>query len=116
MNCNGVDHALFLADKKPEYTIFGAIVSESRWNEVNAKLMNLLNGWIPEPTNITQLYIKHGNDWKLTPIHTAENVDYYESWKSMPIDAIEYVRSLPEYNAEMFKKITGISDAITKIV
>lgn len=29
-------------------------------------------------------------------------------WKDMPIEAIEYVKSLPEFNAVMFKRITGI--------
>lgn len=33
----------------------------------------------------------------------------------MPQDAIDYVQSLPEFNAEMFKRITGIDVATHKV-
>ncbi len=32
----------------------------------------------------------------------------YEAWKDMPIEAIEYLKSLPEFDANIFKRVTGI--------
>ena len=40
--------------------------------------------------------------------------DPYEAWKDMPREAIDYVKTLPEFNAEMFKRITGIDVSETE--
>jgi hypothetical protein len=108
LNSYGVDHALFLANKKRSYTIFGKEVEENRFSEVFEKFANKLNGWKPTFNNIKALYIKHGNDWKLTPIKNAEEISKQEAWQDMPVEAIEYIKSLPEFDAEMFEEITCI--------
>ena len=108
LNSYGVDNALFLADKPRTYSIFGKEVNERRFCRVRDELYNKLNGWKPTFNNIKALYIKSGSDWKLTPIQDAEELSIKEAWSGMPIKAIEYVKSLPEFDAEMFTKITGI--------
>lgn len=107
-NSYGVDNALFLADKPRTYSIFGKEVNERRFCEVRDELYNKLNGWKPTFNNIKALYIKSGSDWKLTPIQDAEELSIKDAWSGMPIEAVEYVKSLPEFDAEMFTKITGI--------
>ena len=107
LNSFGVDNALFLANKKRTYGIFGKKVSEQRFNEVYGALQNKLNGWKPTFNNLKSLYVKYGSDWKLTPIPRAEEISKEEAWSSMPKEVVDYVKSLPEYNAEMFFEITG---------
>ena len=108
LNSYGVDHALFLANKPRQYTVFGVEVSKDRFNEVYRTLMLKLNGWRPTFNNIKALYLANGSDWKLTPIQNTRTLSKKEAWADMPKEAIEYVRSLPEFDAAMFEEITGI--------
>lgn len=88
-NCSGVSGALFLADKPRTYSIFGKSVPESRFNEVKNQLFDLLNGWLPTFGDIKELPTK-------------------KAWCGMPKAAIDYVRSLPEFDAQIFQQVTGI--------
>ena len=108
LNSRGVDHALFLANKPRQYTVFGMEVPEDRFDEVYRTLMTKLNGWRPIFNNIKALYLANGSDWKLTPIQNAQVLSRKEAWADMPEAAIDYVRSLPEFDAGMFEEITGI--------
>ncbi len=83
-NSSGVDHAIFLADKPRTYSIFGKEVSEERFFRVWGALMEKLDVWFPQFKS-------------------------YEAWKDMPQEAIDYIASLPEFDAVMFKRITGIN-------
>jgi hypothetical protein len=113
-NSFGVDRAIFLANKKRTQLIFGKEVSEERYNEVWDKLHNKLNGWKPSFNNAFELYLKSGGEWgkveaeKIYP--TLENwQEPYEAWKTMPKEAIDYLISLPEFDAEIFKIVTEIN-------
>ena len=108
LKCYGVDNALFLANKPRTFSIFGKEVTEERFNEVYDRLQRALNGWTPTFNNLRGLYRKFGNDWKLVPIPEAAEISKEEAWRDMPKEAIEYVASLPEFDAAMFKEITGI--------
>ena len=108
LKCYGVDNALFLANKPRTFSIFGKEVTEERFNEVYGRLQRALNGWTPTFNNLRGLYRKFRNDWKLVPIPEAAEISKEEAWKDMPKEAIEYVASLPEFDAAMFKEITGI--------
>ena len=108
LNSYGVDCALFLANKKRVYLIFGKEVSEGRYLEVKNNLYEKLGIWEPNFNNIKTLYLKNGSDWKLTPIKNAEEISKQEVWKDMPREAVEYVASLPEFDADMFFEITCI--------
>jgi len=112
-NSYGVDNALFLADKPREYSIFGKNVSEKRFNEVRDNLYSKLGDWYPKFNNAFELYVKNGSDWSKVKASeicgTLDNWEEpYEAWKDMPVSAIEYVKSLEEFDATMFKRITGI--------
>ena len=108
INSYGVDKALFLADKKRVYSIFGKRVSKARFEAVKERLYALLGNWRPTYNNIKALYLANGSDWKLTPIENAKELQTAEAWAGMPQAAVDYVRSLPEFDAAMFEKITGI--------
>ena len=108
LNSYGVDRALFLANKKRVYLIFGKEVSEGRFLEVENNLYRKLGSWRPTFNNIKALYLKNGSDWKLTPIKNAEEISKQEAWKDMPREAVEYIASLSEFDADMFFEITCI--------
>ena len=71
-------------------------------------LQKKLNGWTPTFNNLKSLYLKSGSDWKLTPIPNAKEISKKEAWGSMPKEAIEYIKSLEEFDKDMFEEITGI--------
>lgn len=113
LNSYGVDHAIFLADKKRTYSIFGVMVAKGRFDEVWETLHKKLQGWYPKFNNAFELYLQAGNDWEKVKVSeiTDTLVSWekpYEAWKDMPKEAIDYVRSLPEFDVKMFERITGI--------
>ena len=108
LNSFGVDNALFLVGKPRTYTVFGKEVSADRYDEVYNALYVKLNGWRPTFNNIKTLWIASGNDWKETPIYNAEEIAKEEAWRDMPKAAVGYVKSLPEFDSDMFYQITGI--------
>ena len=108
LDCFGVDSALFLANKPRVYSIFAVEVNGERYSGVWGELYEKLNGWVPTFNNIKTLYLKSGNSWKDTPIDKAEEIQKEEAWADMPKAAIDYIASLPEFDADMFFKITGI--------
>lgn len=100
-----------MANKPEECTIFGKPVSQERFHEVENGLYGRLDGWRPTFNNIKALYLQNGSDWKLTPIANAEELSKQEAWAGMPVAAIEFVKSLPEFDADVFFEITGINTA-----
>jgi len=113
LKSDGVEKAIFLADKKSVPTIFGKEVSEERFNEVWDKIKKLFNGWFPVFHNAFELYLQAGNDWK--KVDALKIVGYndkdlpHKAWKDMPAEALAYIRSLPEFDENMFEKITGLN-------
>jgi len=107
-NSSGICNALFLADKKANYIVFGIEVSRQQFDEYFYNLQRLLGGWCPTYNNLRSLYLKSGSDWKQTPIPQAQEIQTKEAWSDMPQEAIDYIKSWKEFNAKMFKKITGI--------
>ena len=124
INSFGVDHALFLADKVRTYTIFGKSVSKQRFDGVMVELDKRLAGWYPKFNNAFELYLKQGNDWeKVNASEISSTLEKWDepkkAWEGMPQEAIDYIKSLPEFDAEMFLRITGIdanSDDVKIIV
>ena len=113
LNSFGVDNAIFLADKKRTFSIFDKEVSEERFNEVWSEIYNKANNWYPKFNNAFELYLKNGNDWeKVNASEIKETLEDwkkpYEAWKDMPKELLSYIKSLEEFNSEMFKTITGI--------
>jgi len=80
---------------------------------VYAELHKKLGGWFPKFNNAFELFLKNGSDWeKVDPSKMYPTIDDYdkpfEAWKDMPKEAIDYLKSLPEFNAKIFKAVTGL--------
>jgi len=100
---------MFCINERSKPKIFGVEVSEKRADNVRTKYRELCNGWHPKFTNAFELYQKVGNDWKKIPVkELSGHNDGKKAWKDMPQEAIDYIKSLPEFNARMFEEITGI--------
>jgi hypothetical protein len=88
--------------------LFNKPVDESRVTEVVNTLLKLLGNWRPNFNNIQKLYLANGSDWNLTPISEAKELSKEEAWADMPREAIEYLKSLPEFDAQVFFDVTGL--------
>jgi hypothetical protein len=108
LNSFGVDNALFLANKKRQFSIFGKNVDGKYFETIWAIFYKKLNGWRPCFNNLKCLYLKNGSDWKKTPVFGAEEISKEEAWRDLPGEAVAYLKSLPEWDADMFFEITGI--------
>ena len=87
--------------------LFNEPISEERFNEVSDKL----SGWYPNFTNAEELKQKYGDgEWKATPAPVIEGRTAKEAYAEMPEELIAYVKSLLEYDDEIFRKITGADD------
>ena len=67
------------------------------------------NDWYPKQTNAFELYVQANSDWKKINVSnlTYKN-NWHETWKDMPKAAIDFLKELPEFDAQIFKEITGI--------
>ena len=108
LNSYGITESLFVCDMKKIHYIFNVRVSKSRYNEVLNELYEKLNNWTPTYNNLKSLYLKNGNDWKKTPIPEAKEIQKKDAWRDMPKEAVKFIKSLREYNADIFYEITGI--------
>lgn len=91
LNCNCVSFSLFCCDLScHSKELFNKPASMIRLVEVHDKLLSF--HWFPR--------YKTGKD----------AVGNKEAWRSMPSEMLEYIKSLPEYDEEIFNKITGDLD------
>ena len=85
--------------------LFGKKIDEDRYWEIFNKLT-----YKPKPHNMQELYLKHGGEWKLTPVSETKGYDNLD-WSEMPQDQIDLLKAQPEFNAEIFKAVTGLDTA-----
>ena len=105
-NIWGLSHGIFCNKKKPDYLLFNKKVSIDRFNEVWNKINELSNDWYPKYNNAYKLYDQFGREWRKTPVDRIENINNKEAWSDIPKELKKYIKSLSEYNAEIFKDIT----------
>ena len=113
MNCFGVDHEIFAVNKGRTFRLFGSVIAKDYWHKVWETLHEKLNGWKPSFNNAFELFAKAGGKWRKVEVSKIcdtmqGNKNPYEAWKDMPQEAIEYLQSLPEFDAEIFETVTGI--------
>ena len=107
INSKGQHKSMFCINEVNKPKIFGVETSEKRADEIRQAYRKACDGWHPKATNAFELYLKAGNDWKKIDPRKIEKKDKLD-WSGMPQAAIDYINSIPEFNAEMFKEITGI--------
>lgn len=87
--------------------IFNKPVTEKRFTEVS----DGLGEWYPRFTNAEQLKEEYGSgEWCSTPAPAIMGRAAKEAYAEMPSELVEYIKSLPEYDDEIFRKITGEDD------
>ena len=87
--------------------LFNKPISVERFN----KISNRLSGWYPNFTNAEELRQKYGDGkWESTPAPVIVGRTAQEAYAEMPEELIAYVKSMPEYDDEIFRKITGADD------
>ena len=87
--------------------LFNKPISAERFYEVN----NKLSSWSPNFTNAEKLKQKYGNGkWCATPAPAIMGRTAKEAYAEMPTELVDYIKSLPEYDDEIFMKITGADD------
>lgn len=101
--CEGISRCICCYDTSGKLMIFNKPVSEERFNEV----WNNLGYWYPNFTNAEILKEKHGEgEWKNTPAVAIEGRSAREAYAEMPDELREYIKSLPEFDADIWAKIT----------
>lgn len=106
--CEGISRCLFCYGLEgAKLMLFNKPITEERFDEVNKKL----GGWYPDFTNAKKLNQKYGNsEWCATPAPAITGRTAKEAYAEMPTELVNYINSLPEYDDEIFMKITGADD------
>ena len=105
-NSRGVNASLFVYKKQSPNYLFNKIVTLSRVREVKTKLNIILqkNNWNWSANNYLELKEKYGEYSKINPSLIKEK-NIYENF---PQEAIDYLKSLPEFDKDVFFGVTGI--------
>lgn len=101
--CEGVSRCLFCYKVSGKLMLFNKSITEDRYNEVFYKI-NSFN-WYPRFNNAEML--KGNLEWYETNIPKIVEIDNKTAWSFMPRQMLNYIKSLPEYDEELFDKITG---------
>ena len=106
--CEGISRCIFCYGLEgAKLMLFNKPITEERFNEVNEKF----GGWYPKFTNAEELKGKYGNgEWCATPAPAITSRTAKETYAGMPTELVDYIKSLPEYDEEIFRKITGADD------
>lgn len=91
------------------FMIFKTQSTEERVNEVSREFWRACGDWKPRHTDIHKLYNESGEEW--TEVDASKQTvkgGYQDAWSDIPKKALDYITSIPEFDAEIFKKITGI--------
>ena len=113
-NSYGVDCEIFCANKERKHRIFGTVVSEKRFKEVFNDIETKSNGWYPRFNNAIELYNTNGGDWGKVEASKINSTLFsykkpFDAWSDIPAELLDYIRSLPEFNADIFETVTGIT-------
>lgn len=86
--------------------------------DICAAVVYLFNGdirhfiyWIAAATNAFDLYDTAFKDWSKIDTSKLTYKQWDESWKDIPTEMLEYIKSLPEFDSDIFKEITGVDIA-----
>ena len=100
--CEGISRCLFCCGVSGKLMIFNKPVTEDRFEEV----WYALGDWYPDFTNAEALKEKCGGAWKSTPASLISGRSAKEAYAEMPEALREYIKTMPEYDEELFRAIT----------
>ena len=93
--------------KSGKLYLFNKKVTQEYFDQVWQEVKRLSDGWYPNFTNAEELRAKNGGKWEATPAPMIKGREDAEAYADMPQKLIDYIKTLPEYNAKIFKAITG---------
>ena len=105
--CEGLAYSVMCINETGRYKLFNLNIDKKRFDEVKENIRECADGWYPKFTNAFDFYEKE-KKWECVPAPRIEGVDDKTAYKDMPEKLIEYFKSLPEFDAEIFTAITGI--------
>lgn len=108
-NCKGLAYAIMCINNTGKYKLFNLNIDKERFDEVEENIRKCADGWYPKFTNAFDYYEKE-KKWECVPAPRIEGVDDKTAYKDMPKKLIEYFKSLPEFDAEIFTAIIGMGD------
>jgi len=82
--------------------VFNKSIAENRFIEIKNKLDSF--NWYPNFTNAIDL--KGNKEWYETNIPKIQRKDPKEAWSKMPKKMEDYLKSLEEYDQEIFDYVT----------
>ena len=102
-NCKGIYNCAFCFDKNGiANRLFNKESTEKRCAAVIRKLKSF--GWYPEFMNWSE--VKGTKEWWAFCFPKLEEVSNKAAWVKMPQKMLGYIKSLPEFDEEVFKAIT----------
>ena len=105
--CKAVSWCIFCQNQVgARFKLFNKRTTEARYEEVFRKILSF--DWYPKFNNAEKL--KGNREWYETNIPAIVRVPNEVAWSFMPKEMKEYLQSLPEYDEEVFKKVTGKID------
>ena len=100
--CDGISRCIFCCGVSGKLMIFNKPVTEDRFEEV----WYALGDWHPDFTNAEALKEKYGGAWKSTPASLISGRSAKEAYAEMPEALRAYIKTMPEYDEELFRAIT----------
>lgn len=82
--------------------LFNRTITGDRYDGILEKLKSF--EWFPKFTNI--YYLKGDKKWEEIDFTKVRKFTIKEAYSTMPKEMIDYIKSLPEYDKEIYKIIT----------
>ena len=109
-NCQGCKSCICCLDYTGKNAVFNQQVSEQRVNGIKNNIRELEGDWFPKFTNAYEVYNANGQDWPSTPAPKIAAKDRTYAYADMPQELVDYIKSLPEFDANIWREITGRKD------
>ena len=106
-SCQGCVNCLCCFEYTGKNAVFNQPVTEERFNTIKSAIHRLRDGWFPKFTNAYELYAANGQDWSSTPAPKITGTDRTYAYADMPQELVDYIKSLPEFDADIWYEITG---------
>ena len=102
--CEGISKSILCNDVSGKLMLFNKPIEKDKFNKIYEELVNF--NWYPKFNNA---FVLKGNlEWYETNIPEIAQVSNKAAYSDMPLEMIKYIKSLDEYDEELFKKITEL--------
>ena len=103
-NCAGLYESLFCVDLKGgAFLLFNKQSTEKRVKEVKSRILKF--AWVPEFLNWKEC--KGDRPWYAFCFPMFQENENADAWSGIPADMLAYIQDLPEFDADVWARITG---------